>query len=530
MINSWLVLLPTLIVLSIAFMTKKVVPALFVGIILAALIVSDFSLMQTGSIIISNISDQIDISNFYMFAFLITLGSLISMMGKTGGTSAYGNLIKKHIKNGKNIELASLFLSLSFAIDEYFNILTVGSIMKNVTDSFAIPRAKLAFFLDSFGAPVLILMPISTWIAMILMQLEKAGVSINPAENPFIWSDPFAFYLQSIPFIFYSIITIVSTFFIVKYSISYGPMQKHERIALSRGNLFGGKEAPATTAIYPAHTQGSLFDFVMPISLLLISIFTSILYLGNSWIFGGVNSFLRVIQTVNIFLAFFIGGIVALLVSSAIFLFQKKILISSLPSFFKEGFNLMKDSIIILLLAWTFSSLLKNDLKTGQYIASLIIGSMNAAFLPAMFFITAFITASGMGSSWGTIAVLIPLAIPMITSFFNATLPASPESISLVFPVIGSIFSGSVAGEHISPIGTTTIMATASAGCYLQDHIYTQLPYALPSLFAALIAYLIAGFTIQYGILTSSILSLVSGVLITCMLHILLNKLYNRCG
>lgn len=514
MINSWLVLLPTLIVLAIAFITKKVVPALFTGIIVAALIVSDFSLTKTLDVLWTNIAYQIDPSNFYMFGFLIILGSLITMMGTTGGTSAYGNLIKNKIHTAKNIEFTSLFLSLCFAIDEYFNILTVGSIMKPVTDSFNIPRAKLAFFLDSLGAPALILVPVSTWIAMLLMQLEKAGVSFDRADNPFILADPFAFYLQSIPFIFYSLITIASLFFIVRYSISYGPMQQHEQIAQHHRNLFGGKKAPSTTASYPLHTQGSLFDFIMPIGLLLLSIITSILYLGNSWIFGGTHSFLQVIQTVNIFLAFFVGGLTAFILSFFIFFFQKKVSLHSLSFFLKEGFYLMKDSIIILLLAWTFSSLLKNDLKTGEYIASLIIGSMNAAFLPALFFIAALITAAGMGSSWGTIAVHVPLAIPMITTFFNVGLPTSPEHILLIYPVIASIFSGAVAGEHISPIGTTTIMATASAGCYLEDHVSTQFPYAIPSLIATIIAYLIAGFTIHYGIALSSILSLSSGIII----------------
>ncbi len=525
MINSWIVLMPTVIVLAVAFITKKVLPALFIGIVIAAFIVADFAPLETIRIVFYNVIEQFDSSNIYMFSFLIILGSLITMMSHTGGTAAYAKLIKKRLHTTKKVEMASLCLSICFAIDEYFSILTVGSIMKSITDSFKIPRAKLAFFLQSLGSPLLILIPISTWIAMLLMQLEKAGVSLHSADKPLILADPFAIYLQIIPFIFYSIIIIFSLFFIVQVPISFGPMRKQELIAHESGNLFGGKTPLPETTLHEQQ-EGSLFDFIMPIGSLFISIFLSILYLGNSSWLGGTNSLIATIQTVNIFLALLVGVIIAFISSFSIFFITNKITLHALPMLFKEGLNLMKDSIAILLLAWTFSSLLKNDLKAGEYIAHLIIGSINAGFLPVMFFVTALVTSAGTGSAWGTIAVLVPLAIPMLTAFFNLAIPASPEHVSLLFPVIGAIFAGSVAGEHVSPIGTTTVMAAASAGCYLHDHVITQFPYALPALIATAIAYIVAGFSISYGLLISSILSLTIGTLLTMAMLFLFNYWY----
>lgn len=528
MVNSWLVLLPPIIVITLSFITRKVVPSLLAGIILAALIVADFAPVKTLWIVLNRFWDQIERQNLYTFGFLILLGALITIMSHTGGTAAYGRMIRKRLKNKKTAETASLGLSLIFAIDDFFSILTVGSIMKPVTDSFKIPRVKLAYLIDSLAAPLVILVPVSTWVAMLLMQLAKAGISLNAADQPLVLADPFPVYLQIIPFTFYSFITFINVLCVVRFGISFGPMQKQEIIADKSGNLFGGKEPTASMAV-PDGSKGSLLHFILPLASLIISVAIALLYLGNSWLLGGSNGLLQTMQQADIFLALFIGAAVALLFTLLLFLLQKSITLKDLPTIFKGGFDLMKDSLIILFLAWTFSALLKNDLQTGNYIAQLLLGSLPLWLLPAILFITAFITATGTGSSWGTIAVLVPLAVPMVTTLTHSITPTDLMQLPILLPVLGAIFAGAVAGDHLSPIGTTTVMTAVSTGAYLQDHVITQLPYALPALCATIISYLLAGRLIEsYGLWSTAAVSLNTGIALSLIVLFIVNRLTKK--
>jgi tetracycline resistance efflux pump len=468
--------------------------------------------------------EQFEPGNLYTFGFLLILGVLITLMSHTGGTAAYGRLIKKKLTDPKLAQTASIGLSLCFGIDDFFSILTVGSIMRPVTDSFYVARAKLAFLLDCLAAPLVILVPVSTWVAMILMQLNKAGISLEHANNPIVLADPFVVYTQTIPFIFYSFIIISSVIFIVRRNISFGLMKCHEEIAAQDHNLFGGKKPLISSSTIANDQEGSLFNFILPLGSLLLFVALAVLYSGNNYLFGGANSVLQAIQQADIFFALFFGSILSLSVSLFYFFISKQLTFAQLPSIFYEGYSLMKDSIIILLFAWTFSSLLKNDLYTGNYLAQKMIGSVSPLLLPLLFFVTAFATATGTGSSWGTIAVLVPLAVPMLTTFLHLNLPASAHEIPLLFPVLGAIFAGAVAGDNLSPIGTTTVMAATSAQCYLDDHVYTQLPYGIPALIAACLAYLIAALLISYGYWISSLTSLGCGILVALSMLWLMNR------
>ncbi len=207
---------------------------------------------------------------------------------------------------------------------------------------------------------------------------------------------------------------------------------------------------------------------------------------------------------------------------------RKRLTWDKYPALIKGGWSLMAGSIAILFLAWTFSTMLKDDLQTGHYIAQLLVGSVSAALLPAMFFLAALITAIATGSSWGTFAVLIPLAIPMLAEFFHVAIPAAPESIPLLYPVIGAILAGGVAGDHVSPIAATTVMSATSAGCYLDDHVYTQLPYALPALIASTIAYLLVGILAPHGFWFAALISLVVGLFIALASLYLINYWYRK--
>jgi Na+/H+ antiporter NhaC len=507
--QNWIVVIPPLLVLGLAVLTHRVLFSLFIGIVASALIVTNWQITSTVLFILHNFWQQLyDASNLYTFAFLIILGMIISLMSAAGGTSAYGTIIKNILKSARSAKFSSIILSLLFMIDDFFSCLTVGCIMRPLTDSFKIPRAKLAFLIDSLAAPLVIIMPVSTWIAMLLMQLDKAGISDVIADKPIFNADPFLTYLQIIPYVFYSFIILTSVWFIIKYNISFGLMRTHEEIAQKTGNLFGGKE-PQKTTITESPKCGSLFDFMYPLVSLIIISFLGFLYSHDA------------------FFAFLVGSIFSCLTSLALMMARNKITTKQLKPVAIEGYELMIGSIQILFLAWTFSSILKNDLQTGQYIAHLLLGSLPGWFLPSMFFMASLITAIATGSSWGTIAVMIPIAVPMVATFFGVSTPASITSVPMLLPVLGAIFSGAVAGDHVSPIGTTTVMSATSAGAYLDDHVWTQLPYALPALIATIIAYIISGILVGYPWWISSTVSLASGIVISLGGLYLLNNTKN---
>lgn len=526
---TWISLVPPLLVLSCAIVTRKVLISLAVGIIISTLIMSHYSLSNMALLTLQKLWAQlIDPSNLYTFAFLILLGILINLINRVGGAFAYGKLIQKILKNMRTTQFSSIGLSLLFMIDDFFSILTVGCIMRPLTDSFKIPRVKLAFLIDSLAAPLVIIMPISTWIAMILMQINKAGISLNIAEKPLITQDPFLAYLQAIPFVFYSCTMLVCTWFIVFKKISFGPMQKHEEIALATGNLFGGK-SPLHGTCPDNNQKGTLIDFILPIGSLLFFTFMMLLYSGNSQLIGGNNSLLQTIQTANIFSSLFYGCAIACFISFMYMLLTKKINPQSIPSIAQEGFFTMYESMLILLLAWTFSGLLKDDLQTGQYLAHLLLAAVPAFLLPALLFLASLLTASATGSSWGTIAVMLPLAVPMLATFLDVA-PLTPLSqVPLLLPVIGAVFSGAVAGDHVSPLGTTTVMAATSAGCYLEDHVITQFPYALPVLLATFCAYIISGYFIQtYSLAMTFFVSCALSISLALLMLGVMNKLLKK--
>lgn len=528
MVLSWISIIPPLIVLFCAALTRKVLWSLVLGIVCSAILISGFSLQKIALFLVHRFWEQlIDPINIYTFGFLILLGVLITLINIVGGASAYGTLIKKILKTPRAAQFSSVILSLLFMIDDFFSSLTVGCIMRPLTDSFNIPRTKLAFLIDSLAAPLVIIMPISTWIAMILMQINKAGISLDPADKPIVLEDPFVAYLYVIPYILYSFAILASVWFIVQKHISFGPMKAQEQIAQETGNLFGNK-TPILNQTECPH-EGQLIDFALPILSLLICIVLVVLYSGNSTLFGGTNSILKAIQQADIFLSLFIGCAIALSISLGYMFIKQKITLNTLPILARGGFDIMYESILILLLAWTFSSILKNDLQTGTYLASILVGALPGFLLPAMFFLVSLLTACVTGSSWGTIAVMLPLAVPLVASFFNVTTAVKLSDIPLLIPAIGAIFSGAVAGDHVSPLGTTTVMSATSAGSYLNDHVITQLPYALPALIMTFIGFLFAGYIItKQGYIITWTLSLGLTVIASLLLLYILHYITQR--
>ena len=532
--QSWIVLIPPVLTLLAAFISKKVNFSLMLGIFSAAFIAQKYSVLSALKAGLIQIWKTSEIPNLiawsgsfdtiYLFTFLIALGCLVALMNLTGGACAYGRIIKKRLHDARATETASLLLSMTLFIDDYLNSLTVGCVMRPLTDSFKIPRAKLAFLIDAMAAPLVILMPVSSWVAVITGQLNQAGVSDHLKDNPLILADPFYTYAKMIPFVFYSFIMIAACWFIVRRRISFGLMGRHEEIARKTGNLYGGKEA-ITNQMCPVETdKGCLIDFFFPIICLVVTVMGGLLYSGNAWILGGSNGIMKAFQASDIFPVLFWAGLSTLIASIGIALVRNKLNPKAAQAAIYEGFILMGPSVIILLLAWSFSALLTKELHTGQYLAHLLIGSLKGAWLPFMFFITSTIISITIGSSWGTVAIMIPLAVPMLISFFGVATPTVLSSLPLFLPSLGAILSGAVAGDQLSPISDTTIMSSTSSGAHHLDHVQTQWAYAIPALIGSGLAFITAGFTAHWNVWASIGLSIGIGIGSCFALLLILNR------
>jgi Na+/H+ antiporter NhaC len=506
-------LIPPLVVLVCGFWTRRVLLSLTCGILTAGLIATNFAPISAITLVSSYFWSNTELANLtswqtfwngsHMFIalFLVLLGIIVTLIGHSGGAYAYGRTIRKYVHTKKGVESSALALSSCLFIDDYFNSLTVGAVMHSVTDTFKIPRVKLAFLVDSMAAPVAILAPISSWTPFILGQLHESGIVSNITPSTKVLADPFFVYIGTLPFIFYSFLTILSGWFIVRYSISFGEMGRHEAIAEETGNLFGGKKR-GRLGIRSPHERNMeslcMADFIIPIVTLLVSVIICILYTGDYYLLGGGKTLLEALQHTKAELALFIGGCFTLLVSFILLFVRKKIHLIEVPHILFEGTALMGPAIIILLLSWTLGDLLREDLLTGQYLAHIMIGSINVKFFPVMFFLTAAATSFALGSAWGTIAIMFPIAVPMLIQFLGLSTPASIHNLELLFPTLGAILSGAVSGDHISPISDTTIMSSTSTGCHHIDHVTTQLTYSLPVLVASAIAFLMVGILIDY--------------------------------
>lgn len=540
---SWLSLLPPVITLTLAFTTRRIVSSLLCGIGISAFIATEFApytaikLTVFRMITTSEISNLSSLESFckseslFMFLFLIFLGIIITLVGHSGGATAYGNFCKekllKHTNADQKVQTSSLFLSSLLALDDYFSSFTVGSVMQPLTDTYKIPRIKLAFLIDSMAAPLCALFPLSSWGAAIVTQLGQSGINETIQKTTIISNSPLMVYLTSIPFIFHSFFIMISAFFIIKMKISFGPMHQHEQIAKQTGNLFAGKEGIAQrvrNATEENKKNASLFDFVFPIITLFILVIAAILYTGNWNGFGGENNLFNACIKAPPMLGLFIGSGITLIATLILFLGKQKVTIYELPSIFKDGSKLMLSTIMMLILAWTLGSFMRTDLLTGAYLASIMPTNMPVELLPVLFSLLSALTSFSIGSAFGTMAIMFPIAVPMLLSLLNTTIPIDAIQIPMLFPLLGGIVSGSVLGDHISPIADVTLLASSSAGAYHLDYIYAQFYYAIPVGCGTTLAFLLAGFTNHIGLWYSLIISFSLGLATALSILWYLNK------
>ncbi len=468
-------LLPPALAIILALITKEVYTSLLTGIITGALLYSGFNLELMINTMFFNENGGMtaklsSISNIGILLFLVMLGILVALMNKAGGSAAFGRWAAEHIKTRIGAQLATMMLGIVIFVDDYFNCLTVGSVMRPVTDTHKVSRAKLSYIIDSTAAPVCIIAPISSWAA--------AVTSSVPDDSDI---NGFTTFLKTIPYNFYAILTLIMVLYVIIRKMDFGAMRRHEINAIN-GDLYTTPERPYKDEEEIATDKnGKVRYLTVPVMVLIGCCITAMLYTGG--FFSG-KSFVQAFSESDAAVGLVIGSSVTLFITFIMYMFEDVLTFQEFTDCISEGFKAMVAPILILTLAWTLSGM-TNLLGADMYVAGLVAGWAGALqnFLPAIIFVVAMFLAFATGTSWGTFGILIPIVIGVF-----------PTGEMLVIS-IASCLAGAVCGDHCSPISDTTIMASAGGQCYHMNHVTTQLPYVLVAASISFAGYIIAGIT-----------------------------------
>ena len=478
-------LIPPVVAIVLALITKEVYSSLFVGILVGGLFYSGFSFEGT---IVHIFEDGIigvlsDSYNVGILVFLIILGAIVCLMNKAGGSAAFGRWASDHIKTRTGAQLTTVALGVLIFIDDYFNCLTVGSVMRPVTDKHNISRAKLAYLIDATAAPICIIAPISSWAAAVTGFVEG--------------EDGLSLFISAIPYNFYALLTIVMMLTIAVLNIDFGSMKIHEDNA-KKGDLFTTSDRPYGEATELEDTgKGTVKDLLIPIIALIICCVIGMIYTGG--FFEGAD-FVTAFSNSDASVGLAIGSAFALVITILLYVSRRVLGFKECMDCIPEGFKAMVPAIMILTFAWTLKSM-TDSLGAAEFVAALIKGSASGIvnLLPAIIFVVGCLLAFATGTSWGTFGILIPIVVDA----FQATNP------TLMTIAISACMAGAVCGDHCSPISDTTIMASAGAQCNHVNHVSTQLPYAVSVAAISFITYIVAGFV------QSAWISLPVGVVLT---------------
>ncbi len=462
-------LIPSIVAIALALITKEVYLSLFVGIVAGALLYSNLNPVKTVENIFSAgmIEKLTDGWNVGIIIFLVILGIMVTLMNKVGGSAAYGQWSSTKIKSRRGAMGATFALGAAIFVDDYFNCLTVGSVMRPVTDKFKISRAKLAYIIDATAAPICILAPISSWAAAVTGVVDG--------------EDGFTLFIKSIPYNFYAILTIVMVVGMIVMNIEIGPMKRHEENALN-GDIHSSKTSLYADDITEKNQgKGKVIDLVLPVIVLVVSCVVGIIYTGG--FFEG-KSFFDAFVDCNASLGLVYGSFISLVLTFLLYIPRKKISLKSFTEAIPEGFRSMVPAILILIFAWTLSGV-TNLLGADVFVHNLVASSASSLqlFLPAIIFVIAVGLAFATGTSWGTFSILLPIVVAIL----------DPSSEMLIIS-ISACLAGAVCGDHISPISDTTIMASTGAQCDHINHVSTQLPYALIVAGITFVSYIFAAF------------------------------------
>ena len=499
--NTIWALTPPIIAISLALITKEVYSSLFLGILTGAMLNADFHPVEGLNQLFPNgiMAVLADKWNVGILVFLVILGTMVQLMNRAGGSAAFGEWASGRIKGRSGAQLSTMLLGCLIFIDDYFNCLTVGSVMRPVTDKHKISRAKLAYLIDSTAAPICIIAPISSWAAAVSGFVKgENGISI---------------FVQSIPFNFYALLTMLMMVFLIFLKVDFGPMLLHENNA-RQGDLFTTGKSKQTISEgqgQDVRRVGRVSDLVIPVVFLIVGCVVGMIYTGG--FFAG-KSFVDAFAASDASVGLVMGSSVALVMTIAYYLMRQSLSFSECMDCLPEGFKQMVPAMLILAFAWTLKSM-TDSLGAATYVGSLMANSADGlmAFLPAIIFVVAIGLAFASGTSWGTFGILIPIVVSCLQSV----------DLQLMIISISACMAGAVCGDHCSPISDTTIMSSAGAQCEHLNHVTTQLPYALTVASVSFLTFLVAGFT------KSALISLVFGIVaLFLLLMVIRHRVKNK--
>ena len=479
-VGSMWSLLPPIVAIGLALITKEVYSSLFIGILSGGIIYAISSgigfegmfntVVKEG--IIANVADDYNVG---ILVFLVVLGIIVVLMNRAGGSRAYGEWAAEHIKTRKGACLSTFLLGVLIFVDDYFNCLTVGSVMRPVTDKHSVSRAKLAYLIDATAAPVCIIAPISSWAAAVAGTVDGVnGIQL---------------FIATIPYNLYALLTIVMVVFIALSDTDYSLMKVHEDNA-RKGDLFTTRSKLYPEDDKPAHTRGRVIDLVLPVIILIAMCVLGMIYTGG--FFSGAD-FITAFAECDASYGLALGSIGALIISILYFLARRVLTFGDCMDSIAAGFKQMVPAILILTFAWTLNSM-TSLLDAGPFVSGLVENATAIRILlPLILFVVAIGLSFATGTSWGTFGILIPI----VTNVFSADLASTSETgiiPEMVIVCISACLAGAVCGDHCSPISDTTIMASTGAQCDHVNHVSTQMPYVFTVAGVCAVGYLISGF------------------------------------
>lgn len=486
-------LVPPIVAIALALITKEVYSSLFIGVLIGALFISQgsFSVFLDATFKDGLVAKVADPWNVGILFFLVILGTMVTLMNRAGGSAAFGNWARLHIKSKVGAQVATICLGILIFIDDYFNCLTVGSVMRPVTDRFKLSREKLAYLIDSTAAPVCIIAPISSWAAAVSGFVDG--------------EDGLGLFIKAIPFNFYALFTILALFIVAIGKVNFGPMKKYE----SGQESFDEK----LDSINVPEGKGKILDLVVPIVLLIVFCTVGMVYTGGFFASGeNAKGFVDAFANSDASIGLVLGSFAALILTLIFYLSRRVLGFNKCMACVPDGFKAMVPAILILCLAWTLKGV-TDTLGAKEFVAGIVSGGAAGVMnlMPALIFVIAALLAFATGTSWGTFGILIPIVVAAFSGI----------DYNLMIISISACMAGAVCGDHCSPISDTTIMASAGAECNHVNHVNTQLPYVLFVAGVSFVTYIIAGFVRNAGV------SLVLGGALT-VLGLLVLKIRNR--
>ncbi|MDN2662497.1 Na+/H+ antiporter NhaC family protein [Psychromonas sp. 14N.309.X.WAT.B.A12] len=484
---SMLSILPAAVALGLAIITRRVLISLGIGIILGALLLVDYSIVDAGKYIFSTVKSVVvedgglNTWNMSIVAFLLLLGMMTAVLTLSGGTRAFADWALDHIKDKRGASLLAAFLGVFIFIDDYFNSLAVGSISRPVTDRFNVSRAKLAYILDSTAAPMCILMPVSSWGAYIMTIIGGILVSHGMTEY-----SPLGAYVALIPMNFYALFTLLMVFAVILFKLDIGTMKQHEQAAENNATVEDANHVDLQDELgIEEHQRGKVGDLVYPIISLILATLFFMVYTGNNALVeaGKTFSVLGAFENTDVGASLVYGGLVGLAFALFTVLKQKQSF-DNIRFALWVGAKSMFGAIIILFFAWSIGSVI-GDMNTGNYLSTLVQGNIGLHWLPVILFVLSGAMAFSTGTSWGTFGIMLPIAGDM----------AGATDLTMMLPMLSAVLAGSVFGDHCSPISDTTILSSTGARCQHIDHVSTQLPYALSMALVSIVGFVVIGFT-----------------------------------